>query len=236
MGHSKRWFRYSDITVKNSQGQNIGMSRARPANPCTDDQTAARDSMRTAGEAWRALTVEQKDMWAAWARRFGDPPGKQLYRDYHGWDVFLPAWRNRSLLGLVPVIEPIMDPAPPPVSVVEEVPTGGDTSFSFRIRHNAPSEGNLLIVRITPATATAARRPYARCARMVCGHGPQSAVPLPPDGDVVTFTGTRFTIPPGQRFGVALRIIRVDDGIHSRELFADLLRAGDETGGGAEVT
>ncbi len=224
VSEAKRWFRDSDITVRDWYGRNVGMSRARPANPGTGDQTAARDSMKAAGQAWRDLPEAEQARWNDYARKFGHLIAAQLWKDLAGWEVFLPAWRNRMLLEESGTAPPLDEAPPEAVTAVEEVFTGEDKTYSFRVTHGVAPEGNVLLVRLTPETATVARQPYARTARMIRGHGKESAVALPPDGGVVTFSGAQFGVRPGCSFGVVMRIVRVADGVHSREYFADLIR------------
>ena len=54
--------------------------------------------------------------------------------------------------------------------------------------------------------------------------GPSSAAALPESGGVVTFANARFAIEPGARFGVALTVIRAEDGLASPVAFFDVIR------------
>ncbi len=230
MSDVKRWFRNSDFAVRNWYGKTVGMAKASPADQRTPSQLAARGSMKEAGLAWRDLPEETRAQWNDYARRFGNVISAQLYNDVTGWGVFLPAWRNRALLVETPPVAPLDHAPPTPVVAVEEVFTGVETTCSFRVTHGVGPEGHVLLVRMTPETATRARQPYARTARMIRGHGPESMVPLPASGGVVTFTNACFAIRPGRRYGIAMRIVRVEDGVHSREFFADLYRDGADGG------
>jgi hypothetical protein len=68
------------------------------------------------------------------------------------------------------------------------------------------------------------RRPEARNRRLICGWDPASAPTLVPAGQAVTFENAQIAVPPGRRFGVWLRIIRLPDGLGSREAFFDVMR------------
>lgn len=228
LSDAKRWFRKSDLSLRNFCGKNVAQAPPRPANPNTESQAASRATMREAAAAWRALPEEARAAWNAYAVRHGGAIADQLYKDLCGWDVFLPAWRNRSLLGAAPAGTPLPQAPPQAVAAVEEVWTGDPETFSFRLRHSAAPGTHMLLVRLTPPTATRARRPYARTARLIAGHTAGSLLPLPDNGGVLTFTAPPFAIARGRRFGLALRVVRTADGVHSREFFADLLRGGPE--------
>ncbi len=228
LSDAKRWFRHSGMVIKNFLGKTVSMARTVPANPQTTDQTAGRNSMKAAAQAWRELPEPDRAAWNAYARRFASHVSEQRYKDLSGWEFFLPAWRNRGLLGSAPAVLPSDSPPPPPVLAVEEDFSGDLETYAFRITHGAVPDGHVLLVRMTPQAVTKARKPYPAQARMIRGHCGDSALPLPASGETVTFTGARFIIEQGQRFGLALRIVRVEDGIHSREFFADLLRGGHD--------
>jgi hypothetical protein len=81
-----------------------------------------------------------------------------------------------------------------------------------------------VLVKITRAMKRRSWTPGKHRARCICGLGPQSAVALPENGGIVTFPDARFAIEPGERFGAAFTVIRVEDGLASPVAFFDLIR------------
>ena len=53
---------------------------------------------------------------------------------------------------------------------------------------------------------------------------PASAAAMPDSGGIVAFANARFAIDPGARFGVALTVIRAEDGLASPVAFFDVIR------------
>ena len=222
--NARRRVRDSGTVLRKSHKTNLLYTMSKPGNPNTPDQAASRESMRAAGAAWKALSEAQRERYHAFAHEYAERIGVEHYKQLCGWDVFFPSFRNRTLLGLPPVAAPL-DCAPPraPLSV-EEAPADSASTFAFRVTHRLPVGGHMLLVRITPAMPRESWRPRAHNARMIRGYGPRSLVPLPETGGVVVFDKARFAIEPGQRYGVEMRIVRVDDGVHGMPLFVDLVR------------
>lgn len=141
-------------------------------------------------------------------------------------DVCREAQRMRLILGLPTTAEAPRLPFPAPVTALTLEPGSDPSSFGFRIEHavDVPA-GHMVLVKITQQANTVACTPQQQHARAICGLGPQSAVELPPSGSVISLVNARFAIEPGARFGVALTIIRVEDGLASQVAFFDLIRA-----------
>ena len=86
---------------------------------------------------------------------------------------------------------------------------------------------NRVLVYLTPGTLRGSRRPRECDRVLICGHGAESAPPLPESGGTVVFTGARHAVEPGKRFGVWIRVVHLPSGVASEELYLDLTRTSD---------
>jgi hypothetical protein len=209
------------VYVENGvNGELYARSKITPSNPRTKDQVAARTISREATRCWSTLSATARADWERFTLMFACLPKRR-----RALDVCREAQRMRLILGLPTTTEAPHLAYPPPVTGLREEPGAGLTEFRFRIEHAVHSApGHVVLVKITPPAPTVACIPRAKDARAICGLGPQSAVALPEQGGIVAFSNARSAIEPGARFGVALTVIRAEDGLASQAAFFDLIR------------
>ena len=202
------------------RGEAYARARVKPRNPQTRDQVAARTIAKDAARCWSTLSPEARDGWKRFTQQFAC-----VARPRRPMNVCREAQRMRLILGLPTTTEAPRLAFPPPVTGCTLLPATDPNEYSFSIEHavDVPA-GNMVLVKITRAMETVACTPEEHRARCVCGLGPQSATALPENGGVVTFTNARFAIGPGERFGAAFTVIRVEDGLASQVAFFDLIR------------
>lgn len=203
----------------------VDMYHASPCvNPDTPQQQITRRRFGDGAARWSSLAPEQKEKWSAFARRwprlFERPSGEPLT----GNRAFYASAYWRRLLGLDVLTDPPLALPPPPQLRLELLPSAEDDTLRIRVEHQLKSGGLSLVVSMTPPTARPSRKPLRRDARYVKGVDVSSTAPLPEPGGVVTFTGCRFAVRPGERFGVWVRIIRRSSGLASPEVAADFIR------------
>jgi len=93
------------------------------------------------------------------------------------------------------------------------LPGSNERELAFTMQHDhGNSEGLALLVRLTPTGPTPGKNPYKRNLRHVRGTGPQSVLPLPESGEVVTIPDVRFVLQAGHRYAVEVRVLRLADG------------------------
>ena len=222
-------FKAAKGTVKNTglvfvtskeTGEVIARAKTRPKNPRTQDQIRSREIARVAVRCWSDLGAEARAGWQEFTVRFGC--AQKLRR---ALDVCREAQRMRLILGLPTTTEAPHRCFPAPVTGLTPEPCANPNEFRFRVEHalDTPA-GHMVLVKITPPMPTAARTPREPDARAICGLGPASAAAMPGGGGVVAFSNARFAIEPGKRFGVALTVIRAEDGLASPVAFFDVIR------------
>ena len=201
-------------------GEVFARSKIKPRNPNSRDQQAARRVSTDATRCWSSLSPSARADWERFTLRFacGQKPRRPM-------DVCREAQRMRLILGLPTTAGAPHLTYPPPVTGLSEEPCASPDEFRFRVEHavDAPA-GHMVLVKITPPVPTTACCPRAKDARAICGLGPASAAALPDSGGMVTFPNARFAIESGARFGVALTVIRAEDGLASPVAFFDLVR------------
>lgn len=201
-------------------GTSYAYGKPKRKDPKTYDQEQVRLITAEAVRHWGQITQAQRDAWERYAALIGS-----ARKPRRGLDICREAARMRRLIGLEPRADAPLYPSPGPVTAVTLLPASQPDEFSLRVDHAVESHATcMLLVKITAATASCARRPKPGDARCIRGFGPASAVPLPPSGGTVTISGARFAVEPGARFGIALTIIRTEDGLASTPSFYDLIR------------
>lgn len=189
-------------------------------DPRTCDQLLARQGMRAAVRYWLGMSRAQQEAWNRYAE---EVCSKERRR--RGLDVCREAARMRLVMGLEPRAEAPLHAPPDGVRTLAVEPAGEPADYCFRVEHAVSGhEGCMLLLRSTPSTAAPSRKPKRNDARCMRGYGPASLVPLPPTGGMVTITGARYAVEPGERFGVAAAIVRIEDGMASPACFFDLDR------------
>jgi hypothetical protein len=195
-------------------------AKVAPKNPRTKDQLAARTIARDAARCWSTLPASVRADWEQFTLRFACTQGPR-----RAMDVCREAQRMRLILGLPTTTSAPRLPFPAPAVGLSEEQSAAPDEFRFRIQHAvAVPAGHMVLVKITPQVPTVACTPQVKAARAICGLGPQSAIDLPENGGVITFSSARFAIESGARFGIALTIIRAEDGLASPVSFFDLIR------------
>jgi hypothetical protein len=202
-------------------GEQYARSKITPRNPRTKDQIAARVIARDAARCWSALSAEARADWEQFTLAFACTKKRR-----RAMDVCREAQRMRLILGLPTTTTAPRLCFPAPVTGLTLEATADPNEFRFRIEHALDTPvGHMVLVKITAQVPTVACTPQEQFARAICGLGPHSAVELPENGGVVSFTNARFAIAPGARFGIALTVIRAVDGLASPVAFFDLIRA-----------
>ena len=223
------YFKGAKGTVKNTAlvfvtskqtGRVIARSKVRPSNPRTQDQLRSREFARTAARCWSHLSPEARAGWVEFTLRFACAQQQR-----RAPNVCREAQRMRLILGLPPTTGAPHHGLPAPVTRLAPEPCSAPNEFRFRIEHalDTPA-GHMVLVKITPAMPTPGRTPREPDARAICGLGPASAAAMPDSGGIVAFANARFAIDPGARFGVALTVIRAEDGLASPVAFFDVIR------------
>ncbi len=194
-------------------------------NPDTSEQQLSRGAFRQSSAAWRALSAEEKLAWDRYARaNVGWFVGRQTAEPLTGLRVFHAAAGNLQILGLPILSEAPSQPPPEGLHKLELLPTGELDTLRLRVEHGLPGDGYRVVVSMSPATLRPSRKADRRTGRHVCGWGAGSTASLPVSGGVVEFTGCRYSVEPGQRFGVWVRVVRESDGLGSVEMFLDVIR------------
>jgi hypothetical protein len=201
-------------------------TQVRAANPNTSEQQAIRDAGKLIAATWRALTPEHHEQWKAAARKLTPEFGRSLGQ-LTGYMLFCHCARNCLNVGApLPESLPGLLCLRGPGEVVL-LPAGDPSAFHFTIKHDidaAACASYRVLTQMTPPTARSCRAPEARNGRLICGFGPASAPPLPRSGQTLEFTGARYAVAPGQRFGVWMRMVHLPDGLSSEDVFLDLVR------------
>lgn len=205
--------------------QIYGMNPPRYAG--TDEQRAVADALNQAAAAWRSFEPARRQAWNDYVRRH-----ERLFRHPrrtggpNGWHVYSQAARRRLMLGLGPDFGPPALLPPGPLTALRLEPAGADPrEFRFMVEHRlTPGPGHVVIVRLTPPTRGPGRRPRRGDSRPAAGWSAASARELPPTGGVVAYENALFAVPPGRRFGVYARVVRVADGLAGPELACDFVR------------
>lgn len=222
--HARRANRDKSMVIRNRMGHFDMYPRPDIPNPNTPDQQAARGAWSRASAAWGSLSPEEKARWNAYAtvhERFFD---RRNVEPLTGYRVFQAAASNRQILGMaMPGAAPVLPPPAVP-DRVEILPAADTSTLRLRVHHGLRAEGFRLVVAMSPATPRQSRKPDRRNGRHVRGWGEASTAPLPASGGEVVFTGCRYAVEPGQRFGVWLRVVRESDGLSSAEMALDFIR------------
>ncbi len=218
--------------VARRQGEEISIYPKPPVpEKFTAEQLRSQDALACVGLAWRLLGATEKAEWDRYGALFEKHYPRQSTCRLTGQLVYCGAATRRLMLAMDPPTEaPLMAAPPPPPASVELLPmTGaGETAartFRLRLVHGGATEGMVVVGRLGPATSGPARKPDRRHSTLICGFHPNSARPLPPSGEIVTFSDARTAIEPGARFGLWLATMRLSDGIASPERFFDLIRS-----------
>lgn len=199
-----------------------------PAFVATPARRAHADAVTRAAEAWKAADPAWRLAWNDFVRRhdrlFRSPRRTQ---GPSGYDVFSQASVRRQMLGFDAALPAPGRLPPEPLAdlVLDPAPAADPRRFRFRITHwLTPGPDHVVFVRVTPATRGPARKPRPEDARYIAGWSEASTRELPPTGSKVDFENAQIAVPPGKRFGVYVRVVRVADGFASRELARDFIR------------
>ena len=191
----------------------------------TPERVKCRSYFQIATRAWGTLTAAQCVAWQDYARTWFRIDANGRRTSVAALNVFIKANVIRQLMKLPMVTDaPLLGPPSPPNDVTLE-PSAAPDEFRFRVHHGFETlAGYSLLVRVTPATQGPGRAPEVANARYVCGIGPQSAAPLPPTGETVTFPGAPVAVADGKRMAFEVRILRNCDGMASQPLWRDVVR------------
>jgi hypothetical protein len=189
------------------------ISRVVPPNPQTPDQTAARSFLGRSKQTWALCTPAQKAQWSEFAQKEFTVNRRDFPKTWRGIDAFSRASVARQIAGLDPMPEVPESGRPDGATRMLLLPGSNERELAFTMQHHhGNSEGLALLVRLTPTGPTPGKNPYKRNLRHVRGMGPQSVLPLPQSGEVVTIPDVRFVLQAGHRYAVELRVLRLADG------------------------
>ena len=221
----RRELNKTDLCARVYAGRIILSTSPRPASPETPEQLEGRLTMRRAGTAWRALSREAQLAWNDYAGRISRADPARRTRVLTGYQLFLQAASNRLMLGLEAPGEPPWAAPPPAPAGLTLRATSEPRRFEFELRESPGPDPNLrLATRISRPMDSNGRAPNPHICRLIRGFSPDSAPPPPAPGQAIVFENARYAIVPGQRFGLAIRCLRVSDGLYGPELFCDLVR------------
>ncbi len=213
----------SQLSFSTVQGEVIARAKVIPANPQTAEQTAVRSFITAATKNWASLSPSQREAWDAYARTF--LTGMIPPTTAPGLSAYVRSNVNRQVLGLALISAAPVAPPPAPVRTFSADSGTDPDGLGLTVDHTHTTvSGLVLLVRMTPATATLARRPQATDQRYVRGASADSTVALPTSGTSVLFGPTRYAVQDGQRFGVEARIVRTADGIASQPIYGDFIK------------
>lgn len=207
----------------------LDLYERRPSpDPATPAQCQTRESVNGCAAVWRQMPEEEKELWRKAARN--DTTWIAESHGYlTGYSLFLHSAMNRLQMGLQPTTIPPGDGRPDPLRSAVLLPADDPRTFAFVLYHGIrPKSCGDYRVRalLTPSTTGHGRAPDRHASRLICGSCSGSTQPLVKSGGVLTFPAAQIAVPPGSRFGVWMRIIRVSDGLASGELFLDVIRTG----------
>lgn len=225
--------RRSQLVFCVRQGQTYAYEKPEPRDARSPDQLAQRAMMKASTDAWGALTPAQRTAWDAYAARHGALVAEPGRRPLRGMELFVRAGIMARTLELPPPADaPVLVP-PCGLDGFEPV-AAAEGALRLKITHcMGPADGLLLVVKATAPSPSPARKPRAKEARMVHGLNARSAVPLPLSGGEVEFSGIRYPVAPGQRFGVVVQIVRGDGALAGRSAWFDLTMPYPPQGGEA---
>ena len=213
------------ILYTNDAGDQIAYGKPSQPNPDTVAQRKVRGIGRSASQVWGTLPQAVRDEWETFTNRFACSPKRR-----RAPNVCREAQRMRMMIGLPPTTGAPRLCFPGPVTGVIVEPAADPREFRFRIEHAVDCPfGYIVLVKITEETPSTAWRPRKKDARSICGPGPESTVALPVNGELVSFASAIFAVNPGRRFGVAMTVIRSEDGLASPVAFFDLIRTAATT-------
>lgn len=214
------------IHARTGESGTMLYEQCQAADPATPAQTACRYAMSTCAAAWRALTPNQKASWSDAAQRnaawYGDSQGY-----LNGYELFMHAALNRVQMGLAAPKKPLSQLRPAPLENAVLQPAGNPRLFAFLVTHRIAAKKcweYCVRAMLTPPTTGPGRAPDAQNRRLICMDSTDSAQGLVSSGGILVYPPSQIAVPAGSRFGVWLRVVRVDDGLASEDLFLDLMR------------
>jgi hypothetical protein len=217
----------SDYAFSNYGGRTICRSSGTTCRrPATTEQALVHQFLAAATACWDELSQAQRDAWERYATLHFARRKRGVKVVPSGIATYVRANHSRQLLGL-----PLLENAPlgvPPTEVRQLTQVGGtpDNTMSIVLQHFLPDPaGHLVLVRATPPMPTRARRPQKGMLRYVRSFGPDSSAPLPASGGAVTFSPVRHEVQAGQRYGVEVRIVRIEDGLMSMPVYGDFVKS-----------
>lgn len=206
-------------------GRTVARRRVKPSNPKTRDQQRVRLYMARATQGWEKLSDAQRAGWQDYAAAcLGSRRSHQADRNL-GMRAYVRASMNRQIMGLGLAAGAPRFAPPPDLLALRQAEAESASCVALTVEHDlADTTGHYLAVRATAGTRTPACTPHASEARYVCGVSAESCRPLPPSGGTVVFCPARYCVGKGQRYGIEARIVRAEDGIAGRALFADFIK------------
>jgi hypothetical protein len=199
------------VFSRNAYGAYV-RNKTSPINPQTSFQQQQRAYMGAVAQQWSGLTEGQKAAWGLLGEqvvrtnRLGDQT------QYTGFNLFMRCNRNRSILGLAIITEPVTPPALPALQL--DRPTiqgtdGGISVFTIGFTPTPIGEGIQLVVDATPPVLTG-RRFFKNMFRLITVSNANAATNL----SIISAYNTRFTLtaPVGAVVAVRVRLVHTSSG------------------------
>jgi hypothetical protein len=191
--------------------QCIRRNNPHPYDPKTPSQLIQRAQWGQAKQHWKTLSAAQRGAWQAYAERYIRQVGMLPGAANVGYNLFMRAQGIRTKRGLGPGADAPAAPPPQEATVVRSVAAESATQFRFAVDHQVNEITDMhVLAEITPATPRL-RKPRETDLRYICGPTPASFVPLQSSGTTYTVDNAQFAVEPGQRYGLRVRIVSVDD-------------------------
>ena len=214
----------SQLTYTTINGAISARAKVDPKNPRSPEQQLIRSYISTIGKNWKTLTNAQRTAWDRYANTFMSSSLKKHVSP--GQNAYMITNSNRLILGLTLTVNAPVEPPPAALKALGQLAAQDPDALGLEVFHDIPvPAGHVLLVRMTPATASAARDPQVTDYRFVKGATVASTLPLPASGGSVVFRPTRYEIEDGARYGVEVRVVRVADGVPSLSSFGDFIKS-----------
>jgi hypothetical protein len=211
----------SDVVIVKRGNKCYARRYAPPRNPQSKDQVTVRRFLATATKTWGTLTPRQREGWERYATEFSQSSvGGQL----SAYNMFSKVQYYRQALGRPLLLDPPALPPPPAPAAIRIRPAGAPDEFRFQIDHAVVERSQYVVgFEITPAMPSPGRKPRSIEFRMIRHVGPESFLALLAPGATYVFSGARFPVDNGQRFGARARIVSVE-GVPSRPVEGDFIK------------
>ncbi len=211
----------SDVVIVKRGNKCYARRYTPPKNPQSQDQVTVRKFLATATKTWGTLTAKQRAMWEDFAQAYSETiTGEQLT----AYNMFSKIQYYRQALGQSLLLDPPSSPPPPAPTALKIRPAAAPNEFRFQIEHGIVERAHYVVgFEITPPMPSLGRKPRSIEFRMIRHVGPHSFLSLLAPSGIYVFSGARFSVEHGQRFGARARIVSIE-GVPSRPIEGDFIK------------